>query len=782
MSRREERVRRSVAGLLVLAVLLSLAPLGGLTAWAQADPVINEFVFNHTGTDTEAFIEVVGDPSTDYSALTVLEIEGDSSGAGVIDAVLPVGGTDTGGYWIDDEDVENGTVTLLLVENFGGSMGTDLDAGNDGVLDDTPWSRIVDDVAVSDGGSSDRTYASVVLTRGYDGNSYTVGGASRIPNGADTDTVGDWVRNDFDGAGFPGFTGTPNFGEALNTPLAENEEATPAFVELTIMEIQADGQYSPYDGAFVRTTGIVTLLTADGRDMWIQDPVGDGDPSTSDGILVDDRDRLDPPPQVGDLVSITAFVEEQQFYPALPRTRLNDPWPPFFEIISSGNTLPEPIPLVDLPNLSMPDGEWFWEPLEGMRVSIENGFVASATSKYGEFGMLTEADADADLGSGYYANTKQMIIRGLGMVGDDYAVDYNPERIVVDDVTLDDAIMVQPGDRVRSLVGVVDYTFSMYKLQPDTFDVKAHKLAKLPVSTRSGGFGNAAITTYNVENLFGDASDTQLSKLSLAIQVELELPEIIVVQEIENTAILQTLGDWVNAAAGTSYAAVSFDTSDARGIEVGFLWDDNRVDLLDAYQMSGPDVEAWFGPDSPSPGREPLVGLFDIHGYQVTIIGNHFKSKGGDDPLYGVNWPPNRVTEYQRRGQAQTVRNFVNTILAADPGALVMVAGDLNDFQFSEPGEGADNPLAILEGVGSEIPLTNLINLEEEPERFTYLYDGNSQVLDHILVSPGLYDFFQGVDVLHFNTTTPTPVLEDDASSPLSSSDHDPVESRFQFK
>ena len=71
-----------------------------------ADPVINEFVANHTGSDTQAFVEVFGDASTDYSAFTVLEIEGDSSGAGTIDAVLPVGTTNAGGLWIDTEDME----------------------------------------------------------------------------------------------------------------------------------------------------------------------------------------------------------------------------------------------------------------------------------------------------------------------------------------------------------------------------------------------------------------------------------------------------------------------------------------------------------------------------------------------------------------------------------------------------------------------------------------------------------------------------------------------------
>jgi len=281
--------------------------------------------------------------------------------------------------------------------------------------------------------------------------------------------------------------------------------------------------------------------------------------------------------------------------------------------------------------------------------------------------------------------------------------------------------------------------------------------------------------------LLREELETQLTKLALAIEVELELPEIIVVQEVENTAILQELGDRVNAAAGTNYQAVSFETSDGRGIEVGFLWDDDRVGFVGAYQMSGPDVEAAFGPDSPSPGREPLVGVFEIEGREITIIGNHFKSKGGDDPLFGVNWPPERITEFQRKMQAQAVRNFVSTILDIDADALVMVTGDLNDFQFGEPGEGADHPVAILEGGPDEVPLTNLLNLEKEAETFTYVYDGNSQVLDHMLVSPALYNLFVAVDILHFNAGFPSD-LGEDAATPLRASDHDPLEGRFKFR
>jgi len=273
--------------------------------------------------------------------------------------------------------------------------------------------------------------------------------------------------------------------------------------------------------------------------------------------------------------------------------------------------------------------------------------------------------------------------------------------------------------------------------------------------------------------------ETQLTKLALAIEEELELPDIMVLHEVENTAIAQELGDRVNASAGTDYVAVSFETSDGRGIEVAFLYDDYRVDLLEAFQLSGQDIEAAFGPSSASPGREPLYGKFQIGNKVVHIVGNHFKSKGGDDPPFGVTF--NRITEVQRKLQAQAVRDFVDGILDTDPGALVMVTGDLNDFQFGEPNEGDDHPIAILEGVAGGMPLTNLLNLEKNDERFTFIFDSNSQVLDHMLVSPALYDLFVAVDILHFNSSFPSN-LDENASTTLRSSDHDPLEGRFNIE
>jgi len=224
---------RYLKGLLAVTVLLL-----AFSQSAQAVPVINEFSASTTGTDVE-FIEIWGAPNTDYSAFTILEIEGDSTNAGVIDEVIAVGTTNSSGFWFANlpaNALENGTISLLLVKDFTGALTNDLDTNNDGVFDVTPWSSIADGVAVNDGGAGDLTYAVPVLSVSYDGLPYAPGGASRFPDGFDTESATDWVRNDFDLAGIPGYTGTLGAGEAWNTPGAGNRIHTNSVPEpLTLL-------------------------------------------------------------------------------------------------------------------------------------------------------------------------------------------------------------------------------------------------------------------------------------------------------------------------------------------------------------------------------------------------------------------------------------------------------------------------------------------------------------------------------------------------------------------
>ena len=228
----------------------------------MAVPTINEFVANHTSTDTHEFVEILGGASTDYSTFTILEIEGDSTAPGVVDEVLPITSTNASGYWTTgflNNAIENGTVSLLLVQGFTGALNDDLDTNNDGIFDVTPWTAIIDGVAVNDNGVGDFTYATPALLPNFDGMNITVGGASRIPNGVDTNAIADWTRNDFDGAGLPGFTGTPDVGEALNTPLADNEAVAP---DLTVVKTGPSGIIAGDDLVYTIQVQNFTALTA----------------------------------------------------------------------------------------------------------------------------------------------------------------------------------------------------------------------------------------------------------------------------------------------------------------------------------------------------------------------------------------------------------------------------------------------------------------------------------------------------------------------------------------
>lgn len=316
-----------------------------------------------------------------------------------------------------------------------------------------------------------------------------------------------------------------------------------------------------------------------------------------------------------------------------------------------------------------------------------------------------------------------------------------------------------------------------------------------PVSKRSGLSGDTVITTFNLYNLFDEGRDvtarvggewvrpflpTQLAKLSLAVQYELQLPHILAVQEVSSEAVLQRLGDAVNAAAGNAYRAISPATSDRRGIQIGFLYDEKRVELRQSYQLGGTAVAAAFGPQSPNPGREPLVGQFRVHGRDLTIVNNHFKSNYIPEEFTAETQARLAANLAQRNAQARVVREFANTLLVDNPAALLLVTGDLNTSRRGGPEEAVAEPLRILAGRPSEPPLTSLLPLKRDIHEYTFIWEERNEILDHTLVSPALLALFAGVDVLHFNALYPEAEWLNGATA-VRSSDHDPLEARFQF-
>ena len=552
---------------------------------------------------------------------------------------------------------------------------------------------------------------------------------------------------------------------------------------IRIHDIQGASHDSPFKAQTVaRVPGIVTAVRSNG--FYIQDPNPDNNEATSEGIFVFRGSGSKP--TVGDSILVTGRVDEFRSSNRpndLTLTQINASVSgSSFTVLSSGNALPDAIVIGEggriPPNQIIEDDSFssfdpaqdgidFYESLEGMRVQVNNAVAVSPTSDFGEIAIL------ADNG----ANAGTRTSRGGILV---QPGDFNPERIIIDDVIIDGEPQVNVGAQFNgAITGVIDYSFSNYKL-----------LNTAPLPTATGGVtreetnltssaDQLTVASFNVENLDPGDNSTKFSSLAQLIVNNLKSPDIISLEEVQdnngsvNDSVVdanltyQTLINAIAAAGGLTYEYRQVNPVDDQdggepggNIRVGFLFNPDRVDFVDTPGSSPSrliDTDLSNG-DAFANSRKPLVGEFLFNGNQVYVIGNHFNSKGGDQPLFGQNQPPILSSEAQRLQQAQIVNNFVDSLLEVNPNANIVVAGDLNDFQFSKPLE------TLKGGV-----LTNLIDTLPLNEQYTYNFEGNAQALDHILVSDNLLNNAAAqVDVVHVNSEFTDQV-----------SDHDPLVSRF---
>ncbi|WP_315760706.1 Ig-like domain-containing protein [Sphingomonas sp. Y38-1Y] len=546
-------------------------------------------------------------------------------------------------------------------------------------------------------------------------------------------------------------------GEAVGTIVNDD------LVTLAIGAIQGAGHSSAFVGQTVRTAGIVTAVDSNG--YYIQD-AGDGNAATSDGIFVFTGGA--PTVRVGDALDLTGAVSE--FLPGatgLSITQLSDVTA---TVTSSGNALPEAV-RIGQGGLMPPtevieddgftsfdpttDGLDFYEALEGMRVTIDAPRVVDATNSFGETWVVASNGVGA---TGLNDRGGMTISAG----------DYNPERIQIDDdaaVFAGFAPNYSQGDRLGDVTGIVNYAFNSYEVivtEAVTVVEDAAPPAK-EVADFAGDADHLTIATFNVENL--DPSDTSFGLLAQNIVYSLRAPDIIGVQEIQDadgaangtdlsgTLTAQTLIAAIEAAGGPSYAyvevapTVAGSTGGEPGgnIRNGYFYRTDRVDYVEgsARLIEGSPYEG---------SRKPLVADFTFNGETVSAINVHFTSRGGSEPLFGANQPPANAGEAAREAQAAGVLAYINEALAGDPDANFAVLGDFNGFYFEE----AQQQLTR-DGV-----LTNLATLLPEEERYSYLFEGNFQLLDNILVTGGLLGGAR-YDAVHIN-----------AGQSGQTSDHDP--------
>jgi len=195
-------------------LLLGLGILGTLAiAPASAQVQINEFFINPpdaAGDNGLEFFELQStSPSFSLTGLTLVIIEGDGAGAGTIDAAINLStfSTGTNGLFLRRDsatvlnpapaaattlnvadfnpDIENGTNTYLLVSGFTGTVTNDLDSTNDGILDSTPWTSVLDGFSFNDTDNlaNDRQYAGQVGGVNFTGLSFAPDAYYRTSDG-----------------------------------------------------------------------------------------------------------------------------------------------------------------------------------------------------------------------------------------------------------------------------------------------------------------------------------------------------------------------------------------------------------------------------------------------------------------------------------------------------------------------------------------------------------------------------------------------------------------------
>ncbi|MET8634467.1 endonuclease/exonuclease/phosphatase family protein [Streptomyces sp. NPDC004074] len=580
---------------------------------------------------------------------------------------------------------------------------------------------------------------------------------------------------------------------------------TPAHADtVRIHDIQGTTRTSPLAGLNVTdVAGIVTGVRTYGssRGFWIQDPAPDNDPATSEGVFVFTSSA--PKVAVGDSVTVTGTVSE--YVPGGASTgnqSLTEITKPTVTVLSGGNAVPAPV-VVDarsVPDRYTPAGDKaadgsinglalqpkkyaldYYESLEGMNVQVADTRVVTATDPYTELWVTVKPHENADrrggtvYGSYDSQNTGRLQIQSLGPVAD------FPTADVGDTLT-------------GTTAGPMDFNqFGGYTLVANRIGtLKSGGLQR--ETTRKQSRDELALATYNVENL--DPADTTFAAHASAIVNNLRSPDIVSLEEIQDdngatddgtvgaSRTVNTLIDAIVAAGGPRYEWRSIDpVNDQDGGEPGgnirqvFLFNPDRVSFTD---RAGGDSTTAVGvtevhgkaqltasPGRIDPGsaawtnsRKPLAGEFVFRGRTVFVIANHLTSKGGDQPLTAQYQPPARSSETQRHLQATEVNAFVKDILAKQGNADVVTLGDMNDFEFSDTTK-------ILEGRGE---LWSAIKSLPGSERYTYDYQGNSQVLDQILVSPSIRrgcDF--EYDSVHINSEFHDQI-----------SDHDPQVLRFR--
>ena len=371
------------------------------------------------------------------------------------------------------------------------------------------------------------------------------------------------------------------------------------------------------------------------------------------------------------------------------------------------------------------------------------------------------------------------------------------------------------GDTITGLTGVLDYSFSQYRLRPvlTEFDYTFQADNPRPDTPEDVG-GSLKVVSANVLNYFSTVDngssicspsesmecrgadsiqelERQTAKLTAAL-CEID-GDIVGLGEIENDASgsgsLDALVGALNGAGCGTYAYVDAGPLGDDAIKVALIYKASSVTPV-AQQTFVVDnsVDAAY---EDGRNRPTLVQVFEeqASGERVIVAAHHLKSKGSscDD----IGDPDLNDGQGNCAGTRATAAGIIADFIASDviPGAgtdRVLVIGDLNAYKRED---------AVMEYTGRGY--VDLIEAVNGNEAYSYVFDGRLGYLDHAL-GLNVADVVTGVTEWHINADEINlldynddvldssernfeeepdnlPLFDEFDPGPFRSSDHDPV-------
>ena len=740
----------------------------------MATVFINEFHYDNSGADTNEFIEIAGAAGTDLTGWSIVLYNGSNGtvyNTKNLSGTIADQGNGFGTVAVDISGIQNGSPDgIALVDNNNNAVQFLSYEGSFPALGGPADGMTSTDIAESQPAST------------------AVNSSLQLQGEGSEDSDFNWVAVDGSNT-----KGSINASQTFSDGDSGEDSITPIYT------IQGTAHTSPLLNQSVNTTGIVTAVDTNG--FYLQDATGDNQNATSDAIFVFTNSA--PIVTVGDDVEVSGTVSE--FTPGGSNTRnlsTTQISSPTVTVKSSGNQLPTAtiigtggrvLPTENIDDDAFTsfdpdtDGIDFFESLEGMLVTAKDAVAIAPTNRFGEIFTVVNSGE----------NATGISDRGSLNISPD---DFNPEKVQIDE---DSDILpgfdipeVNVGAKLGDVTGVVGYGFGNFEIYPtEEFTVTPSTLQP-ETTTIEGGADKLTVASYNVLNLDPndgdgdeDVANGRFDAIASQIVNNLNAPDIIGLQEVQDNDgsedagvtsandTLQQLADAIETAGGPTYSFIdnSFIGDKTSGgqpggnIRTAFLYNPERVGLVDGSVESIQDSDQQTNEDNPFNGsRLPIVAKFTFNGEEVTVVNNHFSSKGGSAPILGLEQPFEARQEEvavngsldERQAQANAVKGYVDGILGDNPDANVVVLGDLNEFEFVSPIETLDESL------------TNLTNTVDENERYSFNFQGNSQSLDHILVSDNLADKSE-FDIVHLNSEF--------AETTQRASDHDPLIASLSF-